>query len=285
MSNEAIQNNSDAKEELPEVELSAYEQRVAAKRERLSDRAAAAKALSESTYSTAKHLASAIPFGQPILVGHYSEGRDRRYRARIHDKFGQAFAQQDRAAELARRAESYGTHGISSDDDKAIPKLEEKLSNLMESQNLMKAANAVIRRRGKKTDAEVQAQLVGLGLSAAVALETIKPDFAGRIGFPSYALSNNNANIRRVQQRIAELKTKADRQTREVVGSGYVYREDVEDNRLHFVFEGKPDDDVRSRLRRDAFKWSPSRGAWVRMITPNARGAAKMLLQWLDDRG
>ena len=42
-------------------------------------------------------MASAIPFGQPILVGHHSEGRDRRYRDRIHNTFGKAFATMDKA--------------------------------------------------------------------------------------------------------------------------------------------------------------------------------------------
>ncbi len=32
-----------------------------------------------------------------------------------------------------------------------------------------------------------------------------QPDFCGRTGFPDYALQNNNANIRRIKQRIEEL--------------------------------------------------------------------------------
>lgn len=37
----------------------------------------------------ARSMASVIPFGQPILIGHHSERRDRAYRGRIHSKLGQ----------------------------------------------------------------------------------------------------------------------------------------------------------------------------------------------------
>jgi hypothetical protein len=49
-------------------------------------------------------MAEAIPFGQPMLVDHYSYNSDRRYRERIHRTFGRAFAGMDEAKELARRA-------------------------------------------------------------------------------------------------------------------------------------------------------------------------------------
>ncbi|MEE8059026.1 MAG: DUF3560 domain-containing protein [Pseudomonadales bacterium] len=42
---------------------------------------------SQTVYKRAKDMAPVIPFGQPILVGHHSEHRDRRYRDRIHNTF------------------------------------------------------------------------------------------------------------------------------------------------------------------------------------------------------
>ncbi|WP_232431335.1 DUF3560 domain-containing protein [Cupriavidus sp. UYPR2.512] len=68
-------------------------------------------------------MASVIPFGQPILTGHHSEGRDRRYRARVHATFGRAFELHDTANALDRRAEAVGKGGVSGDDPEAIPKL------------------------------------------------------------------------------------------------------------------------------------------------------------------
>ena len=33
-----------------------------------------------------------------------------------------------------------------------------------------------------------------------------------------------------------------------------------------FIFDGKPAPEVRDVLKRNAFKWSPSRGAWIRQL-------------------
>ena len=45
-------------------------------------------------HTDARDMASIIPFGQPILVGHHSEKRDRNYRGRIHKKFERSFEAQ-----------------------------------------------------------------------------------------------------------------------------------------------------------------------------------------------
>lgn len=61
-----------------------------------------------------------------------------------------------------------------------------------------------------------------------------------------------------------------------------LYELKVEDNRVQFVFDGKPDEDVRSILKRHAFKWSPSRGAWVRQASGNGLFAARQVRRQLD---
>lgn len=250
-----------------------YEQKIQRRRERLQAASERAQAESDSTLAQARRMADVIPFGQPILVGHHSEGRDRRYRARIHDKMGKGVALADKAEQLQRRAESVGTGGISSDDPEAITKLQQQLADAQSSQAAMKAVNAAIRKHRDDKPAQLQA-LQGLGWSAERAEKMLEPDFAGRVGFPAYALSNNNANIKRIEQRIAELQALRDRADKEEARDGYTYREDTAENRVMFIFEGKPDPAVRDLLKREAFKWSPSREAWVRQLTPNAIAAA-----------
>jgi hypothetical protein len=102
--------------------MNSYEEKQAARKARLEDRASSAQAESATVYKRAKTMASAIPFGQPILVGHHSEGRDRNYRGRIHGTFGKAFALSDKAEHYAQKAASVGTGGISSDDPDAVIK-------------------------------------------------------------------------------------------------------------------------------------------------------------------
>ena len=140
-------------------ELNAYEARIAAKRERYEERASKAQDESRAIYSRARKMAEVIPFGQPILVGHHSEGRDRNYRNRIHNTFGKAFAAQDKAEHYAQKAATVGTGVISSDDPDAIKKLRAELASAEKSQELMKAANKAIRTN--KTPETQTAALVG----------------------------------------------------------------------------------------------------------------------------
>ena len=165
--------------------------------------------------------------------------------------------------------------------DEIKGKLKEKLESMKRSHALMKAANAAI-RKGKTPDRQIPA-LLELGLTQSQAEELLKPDFCGRIGFASFSLQNSNANIRRVEQRIRELERAAERNvTREQEGNGYTYREDVEENRVMFIFPDKPEADVRSLLKRHGFKWSPSRNAWVRMLNNAGRYAAERVREQLD---
>lgn len=47
--------------------------------------------------------------------------------------------------------------------------------------------------------------------------------------------------------------------------------------RLQLVFDGKPEDGTRERLKANGFRWSPKNGAWQRQLTDNARRALKAL--------
>ncbi|MCY1395961.1 hypothetical protein D9M71_109200 [compost metagenome] len=274
------QQSQDVTTEAQPRPLNWYERKQVARRERLEDRAAALSDESSRAYAKARQMASVIPFGQPILVGHHSEGRDRNYRARIHSNFGKSFALQDKAKHYEQKAASVGTGGISSDDPDAIEKLRAELANVEQAQERMKAANKAIRTH--KTQEARIAALVAQGLTEGQAAELLKPDYAGRVGFPSYALSNNNANARRIAGRIAELETRRQCIDVEQEAENYTYREDTEENRVMFVFPGKPDEQTRTLLKRHAFKWSPSRGAWVRQLNNAGRWAAAQVRQLLD---
>ena len=106
-----------------------------------------------------------------------------------------------------------------------------------------------------------------------------KPDFCGRIGYPDYALQNNNASIRRIRERIADLQVAAENIMQDIETDLYTFKQD--DGRYQFIFDGKPADEVRAILKGNGFKWSPSRGAWVRQVTANARYSAKRVMQEL----
>lgn len=178
---------------------------------------------------------------------------------------------------LLDKIRGVGTGGISSDDPQALAKLEAKLAKLEKHQELMKAANAAIRMKDKEKGDK---RLAELGYTPEEIAELRAPDFAGRIGYPAYALQNNNANIRRIRERVEELKK---RQT-EPAPEGWEFDGgrvvvNTNENRLQIIFDGKPDADLRAELKSEGFRWAPSQGAWQRQLTDNAFRAARRIEQ------
>jgi hypothetical protein len=253
--------------------MNSYEAKQEARRERLAARAERLRAEGQRRVDRAHEMASAIPFGQPILVGHHSEGRDRRYRGRIHDNFSKGFETLKAADEVAARAASVGSGGISSDDPDAVDKLRAELVELETRRVLMKDCNAIIRRH--KGEAAIP-HLVQRGVGQRVAAELIKPDFCGRLGFADYMLTNSGANARRIKARIAELEAKAGAESKEATTArGLRIVENVDANRLQLFFPDRPGPETRDTLKAHGFRWAPSEGAWQRHLSNGARYAAQ----------
>lgn len=175
---------------------------------------------------------------------------------------------------LLDKIRSVGTGGISSDDPQAVEKLEAKLATLEKHQEMMKAANAAIRM---KDPAKGDAKLAELGYTPEDIAKLRAPDFCGRIGYPAYELQNNNANIRRIRGRIAELKKRTENTPEGWEFDGGRVVVNTAENRLQIIFDGKPDADIRTELNGEGFRWAPSQGAWQRQLTDNAMRAARRL--------
>ena len=171
---------------------------------------------------------------------------------------------------LLDKIRSTGMGGISADDPQAVEKLQKKLAGLEKSQETMKAVNAYYRKH--KT-------LDGCPHLPPEQLEKLKADMSsqwhlGDKPFASWALSNNNAEIRRVKDRIKSLS-----QTKEIGFVGWEFEggsveANTEANRLQIFFDGKPDEATREELKSNGFRWSPKAGAWQRQLTNNAYYAA-----------
>lgn len=254
----------------------AYQDRLNAKRDRLLERADQARERSAQLFEHGVQLGKYIPYGQPVLVGHHSEGKHRRFIDTLRQIDRRSIAESEKAQALVERASRVGTGGISSDDPEALAQLREQLAELEASQALMKAGNVAMRKLNTAPECEVA--LLALGVEPTEAKQV------SHRGKYSYHLTNNNANIRRVAKRIEELEQLAGREAVEVEGQGWSYFEDTDDNRICVEFDGKPDEDTRSTLKSLGFKWSPSRGAWVRQITGNAIAAGQAVIRFLQSR-
>ena len=260
----------------------AYEQKIEARKERYRALSEKMRTRAKAHVEQARRMADAIPFGQPILVGHHSEKRDRKFRERIHQNFGKGFDLLKKAEYYERRAKGVNDYAISADDPDAVKKLKERVENLKSSQERMKAANAAIRKHQKDGPEAQQAALENLGFKPDQAKAMMTPDVMGTVGFASYSLSNNNANIRRLEERIQVLEKAQALEDRETSYAWGTVRENKEINRIQFRFNGKPDEAVRNLMKSSGFRWAPSEGAWQRQWTGNAVYAARDVIKKLD---
>ena len=255
-----------------------YEAKKQARADRYRELAEKNREAAQSASATARKMGEAIPFGQPILVGHYSEGRDRRYRARIDSTYQKAHDLGEKADYYANKADSAESNtAISSDDPEAVTKLKEKLAKAQEKGAQMREFNKLMRKGDN-------AGMLALGFSQAVIDEQIKPDFAGRPGFADYQMSNNNGNIATMKKRIAGLEKRSQQETTTTEVEGMTVIDNVELNRLQLIFPGKPDEETRQMLKRRGFRWAPSEGAWQRHRSNGAIYAAREIRDKLKER-
>ena len=211
--------------------------------ERLSERADKKRKEADAITGQAMKMASIIPMGEPIHIGHYSERRDRNYREKIGNKMRKGAELADYADELERRAEASARNtAIYADAIDPVADIDAKIAKL-------EADRTAIKAREHK----------------------------------AWELTNIGANIRRLKLRRESLaKMKAtDKSERVVNGVKVIENPDIA--RIQLVFEGKPGDDVRAALKYNGFRWAPSEGAWQRNLNANGKYAAEVVLNYISE--
>lgn len=234
---------------------------------------------SDQAFSRASKMADAIPFGQPILIGHHSEKGDRSYRAKIAGSM-------DKGVELMHKAEYYKEKAEASanntaiflEDEDSIELLTAKVEKLAKLQEQMKAINKIL--ASKKTNQLQKIELMQeLGISESTALKVFEPDYLGRIGFESYSLTNNNAKLKTAKERLAKAIRLKSTESSEIEINGVKMVSNTTDNRLQLFFDGKPSEEIRSGLKHNGFRWTPSVGCWQSYLNRYQVDRAKNLLQ------
>lgn len=176
------------------------------------------------------------------------------------------------AYKLNQRAEAVGTGGISQDDPDAIAKLKVKLAKFQAEKARWQAIIKAMRASTKHSSA---LDLLNLTESE---LRTIKicPWYAQRLS-PSF-----NANIRRIEKRIAKLEAKSQEIGRpDKVELWGKLTENKEINRLQFIFPSKPSDTIIAMLKASGFRWSPSEKAWQSFLNNRSRYKADAIIKHL----
>ena len=221
------------------------------------------EAAAAAEFEKNRRITSAWVPGQPILVGHHSEKRARREHDRAWDAIGRAVENSNmadhhrsKAAGLADQLE----HTIFSDDTDAVEQLEKKIAELEKKQAFMVAANKICRNK-RYTDEEkaVQLRLLVPELKDSTINEMLHPSHAwNSVGFESYELTNNNANIRRYKERLAVVKIRQARQEKVAESESGVMIEGGE--YVVITFAEKPEREIITALKEAGFYWSG--GSW-----------------------
>ncbi|MEQ3203979.1 hypothetical protein [Faecalibacterium prausnitzii] len=201
------------------------------------------------------------------------------------DKNMENWRKADHYLDMLKRAH---TLAVKSDDPEVLDFLRAKLAGLEEAHALMVSANAYYRKNktlegfeGIPADTMAWITRPGVYLPGGRNGDGSPLAFYGK-PFPTYELTNSNANIKRVKQRIETLEAVKASKSIEEEHDGYTYRENAEAMRVQLRFDGKPDDETRALLKRNGFRWAPSQGVWQRQLNDNGKYAAHRVMEVLD---
>lgn len=155
--------------------------------------------------------------------------------------------------------------------------LARSIAKAEETQELMKACNAILRKKSISEAEKVQAIMTATGWGESTARKCLIPDFAGRLGF-SYHLTNNSAGIKRMKARLADLQAKENTPTTSQEFPGGRVTDDLELDRVCIYHDQKPAPEVIQALRAEGWSWSPRACAWMRKRTVNSLASARRIV-------
>ena len=154
--------------------------------------------------------------------------------------------------------------------------MKENLAAAKEAQVRMKAVNKILRNKKTSDDEKIKRVNKEFGLSEHLIHELMTPDW-GKPGYESWQLSNNNANIKRMEGRIKEMEVREATPTTEITFADGTIIDNREDDRVQIDFDEKPDDAMISKLRGSGWRWAPSLKVWQRKRTNAAMYSAKQI--------
>lgn len=167
--------------------------------------------------------------GQPILVGHHSEKKHRRLIEKAHNDIRKSIEEDKKSEFYSNRAKSAENSKIIYSDD---PKAIEKLEEKLER------------------------------------LENERKSIKAR-EHESWELANISANIRETKKRIERLREQENIKFEEVKLKDGKIIHNKEINRIQFLFNNIPNEDIRKILKSHGFHWSRKEQAWQREFNQN----------------
>jgi len=171
-----------------------------------------------------------------------------------------------------KRAKRVPTKTPEEEIDDALIRLEKERN----AHTLMVEVNKIHRR--KVSDEEKRKAFAEeLELAPELVEKLMEPDCFGRCGFASCSLTNSNARIKNLEQKLLIMKARIERRdTFEKIefDGGTI---DIENDRVVIRHDEKPEPEVIQALKANGFRWSPHWKCWCRKHTANALRAAKIV--------
>jgi hypothetical protein len=218
-----------------------------------------AEARSDAAFEGVRRIADNIPLGQPILVGHHSEGRARRDQDRIHNGMSRGCAEAKLAEHHKSKAgglEHALEQSIFSDDADAIAQLEARIAEREAEREQMKLINKLY-RKGDAAGLEA----LGVNLERLRAKLVEAGPYWGSAPHLPYEMTNLGANIRRDRQRIEDIRRRAARtQAAEAAGGVTIEGGTEPGSWCRVTFAEKPPRATLDALKAAGFHWGG--GSW-----------------------
>lgn len=219
-----------------------YEERKERKIERYQELAEKSREDSKQHYKHYENMSAGVPFGQPILVDHYSANTMKNRYKKMNDAI-------DKSIEADKKAKYYedkidtieNNKSISLDDPQATAKLQDKLERLENERKNIKA----------------------------------RPH-------STWELQNIGAEIRRIKDRIKQIEELEELQFNDIEFTGGKAILNKEVNRIQILFDDKPSEEVRNILKHRGFKWSRYEKAWQRLFNKNSIYATNRAIEEIE---
>lgn len=206
------------------------------------------------------------------------------YNMRKHEKQmsreGTLWNEYDEIKAILNKIKDVGTGPVDLADPHAREMLADQLQKLQNKLDESKALNAYYRKH-KSFDG-----FPGLTAETAARLDAQFAETRQRCPWvkhpvPDYELTRLRGKIKRVQARLDELDKRAQQAEQPADNTAFPGGEivrNLEADRLQILFDEKPDEEMRAKLKSNGFRWSPRYSARQRQLTPNAEAAARRAL-------
>ena len=170
-----------------------------------------------------------------------------------------------------RRASAERVKSPEEELDDALATLEKEIAY----HNMMLAINRIIRAKSQPVENKISeiSQRFDLSMEAGAKLLDPTPGYSS--GFQTFELTNHNAKIKRLEQKVRIMKIRIERkESFEKINfeGGSI---NIENDRVVIRHDERPPVEIIAKLRDQGFRWSPNWHCWCRKHTGKALLDAK----------